>query len=113
MQIAGFLGSLQLPDLPFAAPHAYLLLRSGLWAIWGLVAAGGAFFGRRWAPPLLRGGGLALAVWHWVDRLWLAQSEFSRLGLPLRAAATLAGLGLGLWILGRPEARRFFEENRA
>jgi hypothetical protein len=113
VQVAGLLGSLQLPDLPFAAPRAYLTLRSGLWAIWGLVAASGAFFGRPWARPLLQWGGLALAVWYWVDRLWLAQSDFARLGLPFRAAVTLAVLGLGLWILRRPEARRFFEENRA
>jgi hypothetical protein len=113
VQVAGVLGSLQLPDLPFAAPPAYLLFRSVLWASWGLVAAGGAFLGRPWARPLLQGGGVALTVWYWVDRLWLAQSEYARLGLPFRAAASLAVLGLGLWILRRPEARRYFEENRA
>jgi len=112
VQAAGLLGSLQLPDLPYAVPRAYFILRSGLWATWGLTAALGAFLGRPWGRPLLRVGGPVLAVWHWADRLLLTQSEFGRLGTPLRAAATLAGVGALLWILGRPEARRYFEENR-
>jgi hypothetical protein len=112
VQAAGLLGALQLPDLPYAAPRAYFILRSGLWAAWGLIAALGGFFGRPWAPALLRAGGACLAVWYWADRLLLTQTEFARLGTPLRAAATLAGLGALLWILGRPDSRRYFEENR-
>ena len=111
MQVAGLLGSLQLPDLPYAAPRAYLTARSGLWALWALVAATGAFIGRPWARTLLSGGGVAMAIWHWADRVLLAQSEFAQLGTPLRAAVTFALLGAGLWVLSRPDVRRFFEEN--
>jgi hypothetical protein len=112
VQVAGLLGSLQLPDLPYAAPPAYLAVRSGLWAIWGLASAVAALFGRGWAPTLLRAGGAVLAVWYLADRLLLARSDFARQGLPEHAALTLVLLGTGLWILGRPEVRAFFEENR-
>jgi len=112
VQIAGFLGSLQLPDLPFAAPRAYLLARSGLWALCGLMAAIGLFSGASWAPALLRWGGVGLAAWYWADRILLGESEFSRSGVPFCAATTMLLLGAGLWGLSRPEARRYFEENR-
>ena len=52
-----------------------------------------------------------MAIWHWADRVLLAQSEFAQLGTPLRAAVTFALLGAGLWVLSRPDVRRFFEEN--
>jgi len=112
VQVAGLLGSLQLPDLPYAAPRGYLAARSGLWALWALAAAVGALLGRPWARWLLLGGGVGLAIWYWADRILLAQSEFARLGIPLRAAVTILLMGAGLWILSRPDVRRFFEENR-
>ena len=111
MQVAGLLGSLQLPDLPYAAPRGYLTARSGLWALWALAAAVGALLGRPWTRTLLLGGGVGLAIWYWADRILLAQSDFARLGLPVRAALTIALLAAGLWILSRPDVRRFFEEN--
>lgn len=111
--MAGVLGALRLPNLPLAAPRAYLVVRSGLWALWGLAAAAGAFPGRPWAPVLLRWGGVGLAAWYWVDQILLAQSAYSRLGIPLRAATTLLLLALVWWSLSRPAVQRFFEENHA
>jgi hypothetical protein len=89
-----------------------LAARSGLWALWALAAAAGALLGRPWARSLLLGGGVGLAIWYWADRILLAQSEFARLGIPLRATVTILLLGAGSWILSRPDVRRFFEENR-
>lgn len=111
VQLAGLLGALRLPDLPLAVPRAYLMVRNGIWALWGLAAAAGAFGGRSWAPSLLRWGALGMAGWYWADQILLAQSAYSRLGIPVRAATTLLLLGVGWWSLDRPAVRRFFEEN--
>ena len=100
-----------LPDLPYVVPPVYLLIRNSLWGIWGLVAAIGAFFGRPWAPRLVSWGGLVLAIWYWVDRILLAQSDYSRVNWPLTAIATVLAIVFVRWVLTRPIVRTYFQEN--
>ena len=111
VHLAGFKAALALPDLPYTAPRSYLAIRNGAWVFGELLAAIGFFMGLRWALLAFRWGGFGLALWFWIDRLLLAQSDFSRLSLPLNAGFTLLVLGLMYWSTGRPSVRRFFEES--
>ena len=108
---SGVLAWFSLPDLPFAVPPEYLLIRNSLWTVWGLAAAVGTFLGKRWAPGVIIYGGSALVVWYWVDRIFLAQSDYSRINWPISALATALAIALVAWILSRPVVRNYFQEN--
>lgn len=108
---AGFVGGLSLPDLPFAVPIAYLLLRNAAWGTWGLLAALSAFFGKPWAPRLISWGGAVTVLWYWVDRLLLTRSDYARSSAPLAAVLTLAAVGALAIVLRRPSVRRYFQES--
>jgi len=109
--LSGLAAWFSLPDLPYAVPPVYLLIRNGFWGTWGLVAAFGAFFGRPWAPRLILWGGLVLVIWYWVDRIFLAQSDYSRANWPPTAVLTVLAIAFVGWVLSRPVVRAYFVEN--
>lgn len=108
---AGFVAGLSLPDLPYAVPVAYLLLRNAVWGTWGLLAALSAFFGMHWAPRLISWGGLAFLVWYWIDRLLLARSPYARSSAPLAIGLSVLGIMGVAWVLTRASTRRYFQES--
>ena len=99
-----------LPDLPYAVPPLYLLIRNALWGVWGLLAAFGGFFGKSWAPRLIRLGGLSVVAWYWLDRLVLTQSEYARTNWLFAGLLTLAAIAFVAWVLRQPVVRSYFEE---
>jgi uncharacterized membrane protein HdeD (DUF308 family) len=109
--LSGLVAWFSLPALPYAIPPEYLLIRNGLWGVWGLLAAFSAFFGKRWAPRLIRWGGLAVVIWYWVDRIFLAQSHYSRTNWPITAILTVIAVAFVVWVLSRPVVRTYFQEN--
>lgn len=108
--LGGWAAGLTLPDLPYAAPRPYLLLRNALWAAWGFATATGAFLGRNWAPKLLRFGGLFGLVWYWADRLLLSRSQYARTSWPVSAALSALAIAVLVWILSRPRVSDYFQE---
>lgn len=111
--LSGLVAWFSLPDLPYTVPPIYLFVRNGLWGAWGILAAFGAFFGKTWAPRLIRWGGLAIVTWYWVDRLFLAQSDYSRANWPISAIVTALVIASVGWVLSRPVVRIYFQENSA
>ena len=111
IHVAGFVASFRLPELSLPFPDWYLLLRNGLWGLSGLIAAGGLFFSRSWAPSFTQWAGLAFVIWYWSDRLLLARSDYAKRSWPAAATITLlVGLCI-LWILKRPSIQDFFRES--
>jgi hypothetical protein len=109
--LSGLLAWFSLPDLPYAVPLTYLLIRNGLWGVWGLLAAFGAFFGMTWAPRLILWGGSAIVIWYWLDRLFLAQSGYSRANWPISAIVTVLAMVSVGWVLSRPAVQTYYQEN--
>jgi hypothetical protein len=109
--LSGLWAWFSLPDLPYAVPPVYLLIRNGLWGVWGLLAAFGAFFGKAWAPRLILWGGSALVIWYWLDRLFLAQSGYSRANWPISAIVTVLAMASVGWVISRPVVQTYFQEN--
>ncbi|MFQ5922419.1 MAG: hypothetical protein ACE5M4_06210 [Anaerolineales bacterium] len=110
VSFSGMVAWFSLPDLPYAVPPVYLLIRSGLWGAWGLIAAIGAFLGKTWAPRLIRWGGLAVVIWYWVDRIFLARSDYARANWPVSAIVTVLAIAFVGWVLSRPVVRAYFQE---
>jgi len=109
--LSGLVAWFSLPDLPYTVPPAYLLIRNGLWGAWGLLAALGAFIGRSWAPRMIRWGGLAVLIWYWADRIFLARSEYSRANWSTTAVLTVMAIAFAGWVLSRRIVRTYFQEN--
>ena len=109
--LGGWAAGLTLPDLPYAAPKHYLLLRNACWAAWGFATALGTFLGKHWAPQLLRVGGLAVLLWYWADRLLLSRSEYARASWPVSAGFSALAIVAVIWVLSRPPVRHYFQEN--
>lgn len=113
LNLGGWLAGLSLPDLPYSVPRAYLLLRTALWAAWGLLSALFAFQGRPSAVGLLRVGGLLVLSWYWADRLLFARSDYTRNHWPLAVVFTALGVATVAVILSRPSVRAYFQEKRS
>ncbi|TET81704.1 MAG: hypothetical protein E3J37_08770 [Anaerolineales bacterium] len=111
IHIAGLVASFRLPDLPLPFPDWYLLVRNGLWGLSGLIAAGGLFFSRSWAPSFTRWAGLAFVLWYWSDRLLLARSDYAKRSWLAAATITLIAVFWLFWILNRPSIQDFFRES--
>ena len=111
--LGGWLAGLNLPELPYSVPKAYLLGRNALWAAWGGLTALFAFLGRQSAVGLLRVGGLVGLGWYWADRLLLTRSDFTRDRWPLAALFTVLAVASVAVILSRPNVREYFQENRS
>ena len=109
--LSGLVAWFSLPDLPYSVPPIYLLIRNGLWGAWGVLGAWGAFFGKAWAPRLILWGGSVIVIWYWVDRLFLAQSDYSRANWPMSAIVTVLVIASAGWVLSRPVVRIYFQEN--
>ncbi len=76
-----------------------------------MLGAWGTFFGKAWAPRLILWGGSAIVIWYWVDRLFLAQSDYSRSNWPISAIVTVLVIASVSWVLSRPVVRSYFQEN--
>jgi len=109
--LSGLVAWFSLPDLPYAVPRAYLLIRNSFWGGWALLAAVGAFIGKSWAPRLIRWGGLAVVFSYWVDRVFLARSEYSRANWPAMVVVTVIAVAFAGWVLSRGVVRTYFQEN--
>jgi hypothetical protein len=109
--LSGLFAWFSLPDLPYTVAPIYLLIRNALWGAWSILAAFGAFFGRSWAPRLILWGGSAFVIWYWVDRLFLAQSDYSRANWPISAIITVLAIASVAWILSRQIVRTYFQES--
>ena len=111
IHFAGLVASFRLPELSLPFPDWYLLLRNGLWGLSGLIAAGGLFFSRSWAPSFTQWAGFAFGLWYWSDRLLLARSDYAKRSWPAAAGLTLLAVLWLLWILKRPSIQDFFWES--
>jgi len=111
IHFAGLVASFRLPELSLPFPDWYLLLRNGLWGLSGLIAAGGLFFSRSWAPSFTQWAGLAFVLWYWCDRLLLARSDYAKRSWPAAVVVTLLAVLWLLWILKRPSIQDFFRES--
>ena len=112
IHIAGLVATFRLPELSLPFPDWYLLLRNGLWGLSGLIAAGGLFFSRSWAPFFTQWTGVAFAIWYWSDRLLLARSDYAKRSWPAAGVLTLLAVLWLLWILRRPSILEFFRESK-
>ncbi len=110
IQAGAFLGALKLPDLPFALPRSYFLMRSSLWGILGIVGAVALFRGFPWAPRALLIGSYATAVWYWLERLIFASSEHELRSRPLATLFTLVLLFAVTLAVRRRNVQDFFAE---
>ncbi len=50
-------------------------------------------------------------IWYWVDRIFLAQSDYSRANWPLTSVMTVSAIAFVGWVLSRPVVRTYFVEN--
>jgi hypothetical protein len=105
-----FFLALSLPDLPLSVPVWYLAAVGVVWGTTGLPATVGLLMGRRWAPLVIRWGGVVYVVWLGFDRTLLARSDYAARTMPFEFVASLALLGFAWWILHRPSSREYFRE---
>jgi hypothetical protein len=110
LQAEAFLGALKLPDLPFALPRSYFLVKSALWSSFGLVSAVQIFRGAFWATRMLLIGSYSIAVWFWLERLLFASSEHELRSRPLAIVLTLVLLLSITLALRRRNVMKFFAE---
>jgi hypothetical protein len=110
IQFAGLTAWFTLPDLPISVPKGYLLLKNGFWGSVGLIAAMALFFRCSWAPKLTYIGAIAYAVWLWIDRSLLQQSDFANSSFPFTFGVMTLCFLIVIWILSRPSVRQYYEE---
>ena len=101
------------PDLPLSVPPWYLPLTGAVWFAAGSAVAYGLFRGLSWAPGLTRWGSVIYAVWYWLDRIFLAVSDYLRLTWPLALFITLLAVVCIFWIFSRPAIRGYFVEKHS
>ncbi|MGD8814693.1 MAG: hypothetical protein PVI78_09485 [Anaerolineales bacterium] len=99
-------------NLPLSVPVWYLPLTGAIWGAAGAVAAYGLLRGQAWALRLMRGGTVAFVLWYWLDRIFLACSDYLRLTWPLALIITLLAVLSIFWILSRPVIQEYFGERR-
>jgi hypothetical protein len=85
-------------------------LKNGFWGSVGLIAAMALFFRCSWAPKLTYIGAIAYAVWLWIDRSLLQQSDFANSSFPFTFGVMTLCFLIVIWILSRPSVRQYYEE---
>ncbi len=102
--------AVQLPDLPAAAPAAYIVLMSAAWAVAFGICAIGLARSRRWAPRVT-----IVVIVSYQANLWLNHFAFARsseanaragFGILLGALSILCIGGAALWLDRRLAARQ-------
>jgi hypothetical protein len=88
----------------------YLALSGLSWCLLGFPLTWGIWLGKSWAPKFTLISIIAYSIYYWSDRLFAP-------GYPQRSSGSYSFIGLNLliamwslWILSRPNARKFFGE---
>lgn len=99
-----------LTKLPLSISPIYFILTGLLFGMAGLIVAWGLWVGGSWAPRATRVYVLAIAVYYWLDRLLIVNSEISRESSLISVIGTIVILPLTFWVLMRSRSRSYFEE---
>jgi len=100
-----------LTKLPLAISPVYFILTGLLFGVAGLLVTWGLWVGRSWAPKATKVYVLAVAIYYWVDRLLIVNSEISRESWLLSVIGTIFILGLPFLVLMRLRSRSYFERD--
>lgn len=103
--------ALRQPNLPLTVARWYLPLTGIIWGFSCLALSFGLFLGRGWAFKMTSWLSFVFALWYWVDRLTLVQTDQERISRPASAILTVVVLGLLQLILRRPSVKAYFGEN--
>jgi hypothetical protein len=101
-------GGLTAPDLPLSVPRWYPPLTGAIWGLGWSVAAAAAFTGRRLAPWLILGIGIAFLAWYWIDRLVFVRSGYALRSMPFSLALTAFGTAAVLAVLRQRAVQAYF-----
>ena len=101
------------PDLPLSVPPWYLPLTGAIWCAAGSATAYGLFRGLSWAPGLTRWGSVVYVAWYWLDRIFLAVSDYLRLTWPMALVISLLAIVCIFWVFSRPAVRGHFGEKHS
>ena len=96
---------------PSVSP-AYLMLTGLVFGLAGIPVTLGLWFGKPWTPAAVRRLAAALAAYYWLDFLFFVVSDASRGSWPFAAGTTVLVLGWVYWILSRPRAALFFQNEK-
>jgi hypothetical protein len=88
----------------------YAALSGAVWGIVSLAAALGLLRRRRWAPVFTRLGVAGLALWYWIDRLFLTRAPDAAVNTPFAAGATVVLVFYALGVLSLEQQKKFFKE---
>ncbi len=110
-QITRLAAGLRLPDLPYTIPAWYFPATGGLWALLALLAAAALYRRMSWGPTLTAWISCGYALWYWVDRLWLAHTDYNRSTWPFALCVTVVSLAAVLLILNLQSTKRYYRED--
>lgn len=111
VQITRLVAGLRLPDLPYTVPAWYFPVTGWLWMVVALVAAFGLYRGSSWAPALARWGSSGYALWYWVDRLWLGETDYTQRTWPFALGVTVLSLAAIFLILNFQSIKQYYRED--
>jgi hypothetical protein len=110
--LARFVLGLTLPALPLTVPGWYLPLTGLIWGGVALLLGVGLWRGSHRAYRAMFWGIPVYLAWYWIDRLFLARSDFAQRSLPAALVMSVAAVTVIYLALTRRSARTYFEENR-
>jgi hypothetical protein len=97
-----------LAGLPGVSP-VYLAITGLIWASTGLLLFWGLWRGHARAARLAPGYLLVYALYHWLDRIFIANRAISLANWPVTAALTIIGLAYMFWALRARASRNYFK----
>ena len=91
----------------------YLLASGLLFGLTGLPAVWGLWTGRPWTPRFTSVYVLAILVFFWIDRIFVVQSQISKINTPFALGISLFILLYTVGVLFSPVGRDYFSTPRA
>jgi hypothetical protein len=89
-------------------PPIYFAISGAVWGSAALAAAVSLFLRLRWAGWYTLGMALGIALWYWIDRLFLSQPPATQADLPFAVVFTLLCLAFTAGVLALHRQRYLF-----
>jgi uncharacterized membrane protein HdeD (DUF308 family) len=99
-----------LSTLKMVSP-AYILATGLFWGLFGL--ATGLLLWLRWSQSSLLASAflISFSIYFWIDRIFVAVSSERFTNWPFRLVVNLLVLAWAVWVVNRPKARSYFEQD--
>jgi hypothetical protein len=91
----------------------YLIIKSFIWGVWGLLQARALWKGSLWARTSTIIFGLLYCVGFWVDQIWIAEPQLFKDRLVINLIITITGLSGLIAGLYNQSCKSYFKRNPA